>query len=305
MSSPLLFTPLTIRNLTFKNRIFMSPMCQYSAVGGVPNEWHAHHWAARAVGGVGLVIVEASAVCPEGRISLGDTGLWNETQKEVFERMIPFVKDMGARIGIQIAHGGRKSSRNIPWEAEGAVPLIKEGWISAAPSEVPFGNYEIPHALTLDEIKIIIGQFRYSAKLALEAGFEVLELHFAHGYLVHEFLSPLSNQRKDQYGGSFENRSRLALEITKTVREVWPATHPLFVRISASDWKEGGWTLEESIKLSSLLKALGVDLIDCSSGGLVHDAKIPVGPGYQVPFARQIKSESDILTGAVGIITNP
>ncbi len=305
MSTPLLFTPLTIRSLTLKNRIVMSPMCQYSSVNGEPNEWHAQHWASRAVGGVGLIIVEASGVCPEGRISPRDMGLWNETQKETFERMIPFLKDMGARVGIQIAHAGRKSSRKAPWEGEGPASLSDDGWIPSGPSAIPFGNYETPHEMTLDEIDITIGQFKHSASLALDAGFEVLELHFAHGYLIHEFLSPLSNQRKDQYGGSFENRIRFGLEIVEAVRKVWPKSHPLFVRISASDWKEGGWTLEESVALSKILKEKEVDLIDCSSGGLVPDAKIISGPGYQVPFAREIRKEADMLTGAVGIITDP
>ena len=296
MSQPLLFTPITIHKLTFKNRIFMSPMCQYSAIDGVPNDWHSHHWAARAVGGVGLVMIEATAVCPEGRISPDDLGLWNETQKEAFEKMIPFLKDMGARVGIQLSHAGRKSSRLAPWKNEAAFTLADGGWTPSGPSAIRFNDYEMPHALTALEIDAIVLQFKHSAVLALESGIEVLELHFAHGYLVHEFLSPLSNHRTDQYGGSFESRTRLALRIVESVREVWPATHPLFVRISATDWKEGGWTIEDSVRLSKLLKEKAVDLIDCSSGGIVHDVKIPSKPNYQVPFAKQVRAGTGIVS---------
>jgi 2,4-dienoyl-CoA reductase-like NADH-dependent reductase (Old Yellow Enzyme family) len=302
-----LFTPLKLRELTFKNRIAVSPMCQYSSIDGFANDWHLVHLGSRAVGGAALVVMEASAVVPEGRISPGDMGIWKDEHIEFLSRITNFIHEQESIAGIQIAHAGRKASTSRPWEGDSAITPPQGGWEKVdAPSAIAFSeDYLTPHALTVDEIKALHIAFDDAAKRALKAGFKVLELHAAHGYLFHEFLSPISNKRDDEYGGSFENRCRFLLGVTKSVRAIWPDDLPLFVRISASDWVEGGWDLPQSVELSKQLKDLGVDLIDCSSGGMTPDAKIPAGPNYQVPFAEGIKRDAKIATGAVGIITDP
>jgi len=301
-----LFDPLTLRGITFRNRIFVSPMCEYSAEAGLPNDWHVVHLGSRAVGGAGLVLTEATAVCPEGRISPADTGLWNDAQAGAFRRITRFNRSQGAVPGVQLAHAGRKASTKVPWLGRGAVGADEGPWQTVAPSAIAFADdYPMPRALTLSGIDDVIGQWVAAAGLALEAEFDVIELHMAHGYLAHEFLSPLSNHRTDEYGGSLENRMRFPLRMAAAVRAVWPERLPLFVRISATDWIEGGWDIEQSVRLSEALRDIGVDLIDCSSGGNVAKAKIPVGPGYQVPFAERIRGEARIATGAVGLITEP
>lgn len=303
---PKLFTPWTLRGLRFRNRVVMSPMCQYSAVNGVPGDWHVLHLGARAVGGVGLVVVEATAVSPEGRISPGDTGLWNEEQADAFRRLVSLVHGHGALCGIQLAHAGRKASTAAPWE--GGKPLASEegGWPVLGPSPIPFDEgYPVPREVTAEEIEELIAAFVRSARLAEQAGFDVIELHFAHGYLVHEFLSPLSNRRSDGYGGNVAGRGRLALEIARRVRAAWPAERPLFARLSVTDWAEGGFDLAQATVLSRGLKEAGVDLVDCSSGGLVPHARIPAAPGYQVEFAAAIRRDAGVATGAVGLITEP
>lgn len=299
-----LFTPLTFRSITFPNRIFVSPMCQYSSEDGMPNDWHLVHLGSRAVGGAGLVIVEASGVSPEGRITAWDSGIWSEAHADAFRPIVDFIHARGSVAGIQIAHAGRKASTDKPWRGGRPITEGPDSWTTLAPSPIPFREGEpVPHALTRDGIDEVVEQFAQAARLALRAGFRVVEIHAAHGYLLHEFLSPLCNVRDDEYGGTLENRMRLVLRVTRAVREAWPAELPLFVRISASDWAEGGWTLADSIELAKELGPLGVDLIDCSSGGAVPHAKIEVGPGYQVPFARAIRAEAGIPTGAVGLIT--
>jgi 2,4-dienoyl-CoA reductase-like NADH-dependent reductase (Old Yellow Enzyme family) len=302
-----LFSPLKIRDITFKNRIVVSPMCQYSCEDGFANDWHLVHLGSRAVGGAGLVIVEATGVTPDGRISPADMGLWKDEQIEPLARIVRFVKSQGAVAGIQLAHAGRKASTDAPWR--GGKPLTPDegGWRPIhAPSAIPFSESSIvPEALNEVGIKEIVEAFAKSARRALQAGFEVIELHGAHGYLINTFLSPLSNHRTDQYGGSFENRTRFAREVVEAVRKVWPEHLPLFLRISASDWAEDGWTVKDSVALAKMVKPLGVDLIDCSSGGLVSYAKIAVGSGYQVPFSAEVRRDGDILTGAVGMITDP
>lgn len=297
----LLFTPLKLREIEFRNRIFVSPMCQYSAENGVPNAWHLVHLGSRAVGSAGLVIAEATGVSPEGRISPGDAGLWNSEQAAAWKPIVEFVRKHGAVPGIQLAHAGRKASTPAPWQK--TLPE-SEKWTPIAPSAVPFSDRSlVPREMTLEEIAKIPKAFAESARLALEVGFQVVELHFAHGYLLNEFLSPLSNHRKDQYGGSLENRMRLALEVTRAVREVWPQHLPLFVRVSATDWVSGGWDLAQTVELAKQLKELGVDLLDCSTGGSVPKAEIPVGPGYQVQFAHEVRRQTGLKTGAVGMIT--
>lgn len=299
-----LFSPYTLRSLTFKNRIVMSPMCQYSARAGVVDDWHLTHLGSRAVGGVGLVMLEATGVSPEARISPGDVGLWNDEQVEAFKPIVRFVQAQGARIGVQLAHAGRKGSTAIPWEGDGAAAT--NSWVPLGPTTEAFApNYPQPRAMTNEDFTRVREEFVASAVRARDAGFDVVELHFAHGYLVHEFLSPLVNTRADAYGGSLENRMRLALEITRAVRAVWPTERPLFARLSATDWVEGGWDLAQSVELAKRLRELGVDLIDCSTGGAVAHAKIPVKPGYQVPFAAAIRAEAGLPTGAVGLITEP
>ncbi|HET7434854.1 MAG TPA: NADH:flavin oxidoreductase/NADH oxidase [Thermoanaerobaculia bacterium] len=299
-----LFTPLTFRSVTFRNRIFVSPMCQYSSENGMPNDWHMVHLGTRAVGGAGLVMVEASGVSPEGRITDWDSGIWSEAHARAFAPIVTFIESQGAVAGIQLAHAGRKASTEVPWRGGRTILEGPHAWTPLAPSAIPFSESDPPpHALTLAEIDEVIEQFVRATEYARLAGFRVIELHAAHGYLLHEFLSPLVNQRTDEYGGSLENRMRFTLRVTERVRAAWPEELPLFVRISASDWAEGGWDLAQSIELSKRLRDLGVDLIDCSSGGAVRQQKIAVGPGYQVPFARAIRAEANIATGAVGLIT--
>jgi 2,4-dienoyl-CoA reductase-like NADH-dependent reductase (Old Yellow Enzyme family) len=300
-----LFTPLTIRAVTFRNRIFVSPMCQYSSDDGLPNDWHLVHLGSRAVGGAGLVLVEASGVSPAGRITAWDSGIWSEAHADAFAPIVRFIEAHGAVAGIQLAHAGRKASTEAPWRGGGAILEGPHAWTPLAPSAIPFREGDpIPHALTRPEVDEVVEQFSRAAQLARRAGFRVLEIHAAHGYLLHEFLSPLSNHRDDEYGGSLENRMRLTLRVVRAVRTVWAYELPLFVRISATDWTEGGWDLEQSIVLSERLRELGVDLIDCSSGGAVPHAQIDAKPGYQVPFARAIRERARIATGAVGLITS-
>jgi len=302
-----LFSPFMLRSVTFRNRIFVSPMCQYSSADGMPNEWHLVHLGARAVGGAGLVMVEATGVSPEGRISPGDTGLWSEAHADAFAPIVRFLHEHGAVAGIQLAHAGRKASTRAPWDGGHLIPAgDPQGWIPLAPSPIPFRAEDPPpHALTEDQLGMIEEQFVRGARLALRAGFRVIELHMAHGYLLNEFLSPLSNRRDDAWGGDREGRMRFPLRVTRAVRAAWPHELPLFVRISATDWAEGGWTLDDSVVFAARLREEGVDLIDCSSGGLVAHAKVEVGPGYQVPFARRIRAEARVATGAVGLITEP
>lgn len=306
MSASALFAPLTFRSVTFPNRIWVSPMCQYSSEDGLPNDWHLVHLGSRAVGGAGMVMVEASAVVPEGRITFWDSGFWSERHADAFARIVDFIHAHGSHAGIQLAHAGRKASTEVPWRGGKPIHEGPAAWTPVGPSAIPFADgWPVPHAMTAGEIDALVESFVASTRLALRAGFRVVEIHAAHGYLLHEFLSPLSNRRDDEYGGSLENRMRLTLRVTEAVRAAWPPELPLFVRISASDWAEGGWDLAQSIELARRLKTLGVDLIDCSSGGLVPYAKIEVGPGYQVPFARAIRAEAGIATGAVGLITDP
>ncbi len=304
-SSAHLFDPLTIRGLQVPNRLFVSPMCEYSATDGLANDWHFVHLGSRAVGGAGLVMAEATAVVPEGRISPQDLGLWSDTHIEPLARIARFIHEQGSVAAIQLAHAGRKASTFRPWSGEGTVPVSEGGWTNVmAPSALPFaGNYPMPSALTSDGLDGIVAAFAGAARRALAAGFRVVEIHAAHGYLLHEFLSPLSNLRDDGYGGSFANRTRLLLDVVGAVRAVWPDELPLFVRISATDWTDGGWDLPQSIELARLLGAAGVDLVDCSSGGNVHGAKVPLGPGYQTRFADEIRRHAAIRTGAVGLIT--
>jgi 2,4-dienoyl-CoA reductase-like NADH-dependent reductase (Old Yellow Enzyme family) len=280
-------------------------MCQYSAEEGFANDWHMVHLGSRAVGGAGLVIAEATAVSPEGRISPGDLGIWLDDHIPALSRIAAFIQEQGAVAGIQIAHAGRKASHDAPWHGGGFLSEQEGGWKTVGPSALPFAAGDsLPHALTPEGLENVIIDFHSAAKRALEAGFKVLEIHAAHGYLLHEFLSPLSNFRSDEYGGSFENRIRLLVEVTEAVRRVWPEELPLFVRISATDWVEGGWTPGDSVELASVLKDKGVDVIDCSTGGNVPNAQIPAGPNYQVPFAEKVKREAGVMTGAVGIITS-
>jgi len=300
-----MFDPLKIREVEFLNRVWVSPMCQYSAINGVVGEWHRIHLGAFASGGAGLVMVEATAVVANGRISTGCSGLWSHEHAQAFAPVVDFAHSMGTRIGIQLAHAGRKGSTLLPWDDHVIASADEGGWVTDAPSSISYQDFPVPHALTIFEISNLSQQFVSAAKRAITVGFDVIELHAAHGYLFHQFFSPLSNKREDQYGGSFENRIRFLCEVARAVRAVVPQSNPLFVRISATDWVSGGWTLEESIELAKTLKEIGVDLIDVSSGGLVHDAKITTGPGYQVEFAQAIKESSGILTSAVGLITEP
>jgi 2,4-dienoyl-CoA reductase-like NADH-dependent reductase (Old Yellow Enzyme family) len=300
----ILFSPLTIKGITLRNRIVVSPMCQYTATDGFANNWHLVHYGSRAAGGAGLIIQEATAVLPEGRISPGDLGLWSDDHIPALREITGFLNQRGVMAGVQLAHAGRKASCDLAWKGGKQLTPAEGGWTTVAPSPIPFNKDEnAPLALDPGGIKKVVDGFAEAARRALEAGFDVVEIHAAHGYLIHQFLSPLSNHRNDEYGGSFENRIRLLVEIVISVRKVWPNHLPLFVRISVTDWKEGGWNPEEATELSAILKQEGVDLIDCSSGGLVPDAKIPLGPGYQVQFAEKIRGEASILTGAVGMIT--
>jgi 2,4-dienoyl-CoA reductase-like NADH-dependent reductase (Old Yellow Enzyme family) len=306
-TSPHLFEPLKLRSLTLRNRIGVSPMCQYSAEDGVANDWHFVHLGSRAVGGAGIVIVEATAIAPEGRITPGCMGLWGEKHIEPLAKIAKFVKHHGAVAGIQIAHAGRKASADLPWRGGMHLSDDRGGWPTIAPSAIAFGGDlpKVPHAMTEAEIQRVQNDFVATAKRALTAGFEFLELHSAHGYLFNEFLSPLSNHRTDRYGGSFENRTRFLLDTARAVRQVWPEHLPLATRISSIDWVPGGWDIENSVELAKLLKTAGVDLIDCSSGGVVPDARIAIKPGYQVPFAERIRRDANIATAAVGFITEP
>ena len=300
-------TPYRLRDVTLRNRIVVSPMCQYSSNDGFASDWHLVHLGSRAVGGAGLVFTEASAVEARGRISPQDLGIWKDEHVEMLARIARFVKEQGAVAAMQLAHAGRKGSTRRPWEQPpGAIAPLDGGWVPVGPTAVPFApNFPVPAALDEAGIATIVAAFAGAARRTLEAGFEVAELHFAHGYLAHEFYSPISNTRTDRYGGSFENRIRLALEVADAVRKVWPERLPLFARISATDWAPGGWDVAQSVELARQLHARGVDLIDCSSGGNVADAKIPLAPLYQVPFAEQIRREAKIPTGAVGLITTP
>jgi 2,4-dienoyl-CoA reductase-like NADH-dependent reductase (Old Yellow Enzyme family) len=303
---PNLFQPLTLRGLRLPNRIAASPMCQYQAREGVPNDWHLVHLGGLAQGGAGLVFTEAAAVAAEGRISPDDLGIWNNTQADALAPIVRFIKSQGAVPGIQLAHAGRKASTYTPWKGSGSILPAAGGWTPVAPSALPFeAGWTVPTALDEAGILAIIEAFMDAARQALAAGFQVIEVHAAHGYLLHQFLSPLSNQRTDAYGGAFENRTRLVREVVGALRNILPEELPLLVRLSATDWTEGGWDLDQSAELAKELKALGVDLVDCSSGGGVAGAKIPLGPGYQVPFAARIRAEAGIATGAVGLITDP
>lgn len=299
-----LFSPIKIRSVELKNRIAVSPMCQYSSINGVLTDWHLVHLGSRAIGGAGLILTEATAVSPEGRISPDDAGIWNEEQVNAYKRITSFIKSQNAVPGIQLAHAGRKASTYSPWKGNGEVKVENGGWKTLAPSPILFSeNFPRPKEMSEEDIKLAINQFSRAAKRSIEAGFEVIELHFAHGYLVHEFLSPISNQRKDNYGGTLENRCRFAIEIAKSARQVIQDSTPLFARISSTDWVDEGWDIEQSVQLAKWLKEVGVDLIDCSSGGNVPNAKIPTAPGYQIPFAEKIKKKAKILTGGVGLIT--
>jgi 2,4-dienoyl-CoA reductase-like NADH-dependent reductase (Old Yellow Enzyme family) len=302
-----LLSPLTIRGVTFRNRIVMSPMCQYFAEDGFASDWHLVHLGSRAVGGAALVVAEATAVVPEGRITPGDLGLWKDEHIESLARIAQFLDNQGAVAGIQLAHAGRKASCERAWKGGAGLMTPEEGgWTVVGPSPIPFDEAH-PVPLELDEggIERVVTAFEAAARRALKAGFRVIEIHAAHGYLLHEFLSPISNHRTDQYGGSLENRMRFLLGVAKRLRGMMPEELPLFVRISATDWTEGGWDIEQSVELAKRLKGLGVDLIDVSSGGNVPHAQIPVTKGYQVPFARRIRKEVEIRTGAVGLITDP
>ena len=301
-----LFQSLQIKSVQFKNRIAVSPMCEYSSIDGFSNDWHLVHLGSRAVGGAGLIITEATAVSPEGRITPDDLGLWKDEHIEGLKRIVTFIESHGSIAGIQLAHAGRKASNSSPWKGGKMLTEEQGAWQTVAADATPFRPGDAP-SLTLDKegIEKVKSDFREAAVRAVKAGFKVIEIHAAHGYLLHEFYSPLSNHRSDDYGGSFENRIRLLIEVTDAVKQVWPWNLPLFVRISASDWMEGGWTIEESVELAKVLKEKEVDLIDCSSGGNVTHAKIPVSPGYQVQFAEVIKKEAGILSGAVGMITTP
>ncbi|WDV49852.1 NADH:flavin oxidoreductase/NADH oxidase [Streptomyces coeruleorubidus] len=306
-----LFEPCTLRDVTIPNRVWMPPMCQYSAAPqgpetGVPNDWHFAHYAARATGGTGLIIVEATAVSPEGRISPYDLGIWNDTQVEAFRRITGFLASQGTVPAIQLAHAGRKASTDRTWKGGAPVGPEAYGWDSVAPSPIAFDDrHPVPAELTVDQIKEIVGQFAAAARRALAAGFEIAEIHGAHGYLINEFLSPHSNHRTDAYGGSYENRTRFALEVVDAVREVWPEDKPLFFRVSATEWlDEGGWTADDTVRFAADLRAHGVDLLDVSTGGNASGVRIPTGPGYQVPFAARVKQETTLPVAAVGLITD-
>ena len=301
-----LFTPIRLRGIELKNRIAVSPMCEYSAKDGHPTHWHLVHLGSRAVGGAALVFTEATAVSTIGRISSADAGIYLDAHVDSWRPIVDFIREHGAVPGIQLAHAGRKASTAIPWLGGAPISIENGGWTAVGPSAIPFGSgYATPKQLSTSEIQQVVADFVAAARRALRAGFQVVEIHAAHGYLLHEFLSPLSNHRTDDYGGSFDNRSRALLQVAGAVREVWPQEQPLFVRISASDWKEGGWDLPQSIELCRRLKAISVDLIDVSSGGNISGVSIPVGPGYQVRFASAVRREAGIATGAVGMISEP
>ena len=301
-----LFSPFRLRDIEFKNRIFLPPMDMFCSEGGFPSDWHFVHYGTRAVGGAGLLIQEATAVSPQGRISPGDLGIWSDSHAESFKRITGFIKEQGAVPGVQLAHAGRKASVALPHF--GDRPLTKEegAWQIIGPSPISFAQgYPVPKEMTPKELEGVVAEFSAAAKRALAAGFEVVEIHMAHGYLCHQFLSPLSNKRADEYGGSLENRARFPLQVARAVRKAWPDNLPVFVRVSATDWVEGGWDLPQTVRLAIMLKDIGIDLIDCSTGGLVPDARIPAGPGFQTPFAAAVRKEANIPTAAVGLITSP
>lgn len=301
-----LFSAFKLRELTFRNRIFMSPMCQYSSNDGLPSDWHLVHLGSRAIGGAGMVMVEATAVSPEGRISPNDSGIWSDVHALAFTPIARFLREQGAVAGIQLAHAGRKASTDRPWLGGDPMGPEKRGWQPIAPSPLPFTpNHPMPREATTADLDEICTQFIDAGKRAKVAGFQTIEIHMAHGYLLHEFLSPLTNHRTDEYGGILENRMRFPLRVASAVREIWPSDLPVFVRISATDWADGGWDLSQSVVLCRKLKDIGIDLIDCSSGGLVPQAVVPTGPGYQTPFATSIRKEVGIATGTVGFITEP
>jgi 2,4-dienoyl-CoA reductase-like NADH-dependent reductase (Old Yellow Enzyme family) len=302
----MLFDELSVRSVTFRNRIVVSPMCQYSSTDGFANDWHFVHLGSRAVGGAALVFTEAAAITPEGRISAQDLGIWKDAHIDFLSRTARFIQEQGALAGIQIAHAGRKASTPRPWEGSGTIPPSRGGWPTVGASAIPFdGNHAVPRELDEGGIREVIAAFVAAARRGVQAGFQVLEIHAAHGYLIHEFLSPLANRRTDRYGGTFENRTRFLREIVAAVRDVWPEGNPLFVRISASDWAENGWDLEQSVDLAGELGRMGVDVIDCSSGGLLPNGVPPLRPGYQVPFSKRIREVTGILTAAVGLIGDP
>jgi 2,4-dienoyl-CoA reductase-like NADH-dependent reductase (Old Yellow Enzyme family) len=306
MSMSRLFSPLQLRSVAFRNRVFVSPMCQYSSRDGFPTDWHLVHRGSRAVGGAGLVMVEATAVSPQGRISPDDSGIWSDGHADAFAPIARFIGAQGATVGMQLAHAGRKASTDLPWKGGGPLAPDRRGWQPIAPSPLPYApGYLVPREMTSEDLAAVRAQFEAAARRALTAGFQVVEVHCAHGYLLHEFLSPLANRRKDEYGGSLENRMRFPLAVIRSVRDAWPQDLPVFVRISATDWAEGGWDLEQAVTFCRRMKDLGIDLIDCSSGGLVHHAVAPSGPGFQTPFATAIRREAGIATGAVGLITEP
>ena len=299
-----LFSPLTLRGTTFHNRVFVSPMCQYSSTDGLPNEWHMVHLGSRAVGGASLVCTEASSVTPEGRITPWDAGIWSEGHARAWKPIVDFIRANGAVPGVQLAHAGRKASCARPWHGGKPLAPVEGAWTTLGPSAVAFGSYPAPREMTREEIRATVDAFRRGVAHSLAAGFEVAEIHGAHGYLLHNFVSPISNRRTDEFGGSFDNRVRFPIEVARAVREAWPKDKPVFYRISATDWFEGGWDLEQSVELCKRLKAAGIDLVDVSSGGNVHEQKIVLGPGYQVPFAEAIRREAGIPTAAVGLVTN-
>ena len=302
---PGLFDEIKIRELTISNRIWLSPMCQYSAVDGLPNTWHMVHLGKFAMGKVGLLMAEATGISANARSTLHDVGIWNDQQVKAWKLITDFIKQQGSKIGVQLWHAGQKSSTTTPWQGQDYVGLEAGGWQAVAPSSIAFGKLPIPRSLTTDEIKSIVKDYKSAAERAVKAGFDVVEIHGAHGYLIHSFLSPITNIRKDEYGGSFENRIRFVTEVVQAIRQVWPDNCPLFLRTSSHDWIEGGWTTTENTQLAKILLPLGVDLIDCSSGGIKADINYPVAPGYQVQFSENIKKDSKILTCAVGIITEP
>ena len=301
----MLLEPIKLGTLQLRNRVVVSPMCQYSSPDGVPTDWHLVHLGSRAVGGAALVFTEASSVSPEGRISSDDAGIWNDAQAGTWSRIVQFIRGQGAAAGIQLAHAGRKASTDAPWRGGGPLDAAHGGWMPVAPSAIAFDEgYPVPTALDAAGIAKAIGDFRVAAQRARGAGFDLIELHAAHGYLLHQFLSPLSNTRRDEYGGSLENRARLLREVIAAVREAWPAPMPLWVRLSGTDWAEGGWDIDECVQLARVLRDDGIDVIDVSSGGTVPHPKVSVGPGYQVPFAARIRREAGIATATVGLITD-
>jgi len=302
---PGIFDEIKIRDLVIPNRIWLSPMCQYSAIDGLPNNWHLVHLGKYAMGNIGLIMTEATAISPTSRSTNYDTGIWNEEHVQAWKPIVNFVHGQGSKIGIQLWHAGQKGSTSAPWQGQDYVPESAGGWQTVAPSEIAFGKLPVPRKIKREEMKTTIELYRMAAERALVADFDVIEIHAAHGYLIHSFLSPITNKRDDDYGGSFENRIRFLVEVVDAIRDVWPDTHPLFLRTSSHDWVDGGWNSKENTELAKILLTKGVDLIDCSSGGIKADISYPVSPGYQVQFAHDIKLTSNMLTCAVGMITDP